>query len=207
MNNLMQALKLQLASSYKIYIANFILVIIGTILAFFLGENALDSYAYILGLEFIFIIAIGLYNFKVIGKTYYSLKHNRKYFIISSLVINIINAILMLIIYFVIILSTNNQIKIINIINYWLSFILLYSLANAYALFVSNLKIINYIILIIMSLFVILFGHLIRELLIIVTESFFTSNEVLNPIISIICNLILTAFLNVINTLKYNKRY
>ena len=207
MNNLMQALKLQLASSYKIYIANFILVIIGTVLAFFFGENALESYAYILGLEFTFTIVVGIYDYKVVAKTYYSLKHDRKYFIISSILINIINALIMLIIYFVIALITNNQIKLINVLNYYLSFIFLYSLANAYALYISKLKIVNFILLITLALFIILFGHVVRDLLITITNCLIASSDKLNPNVLIISSLILSPILVILNSIKYNKTY
>lgn len=207
MNNLMQALKFQLASSSKIYIANFITVFIGTALVFFLGQNTLENYAYIITLEFIFTIALGFYNYKVIGKTYYSLKHDRKYFVTSSIIMNILNALLMLIAYFTITLLTKNQINVINILTYLLSFILIYSLANAYALYISNMKQVNLISLIIITLFIILFGYFLRDALISLTECFITSNENLNPNLLIVISLVLVIIFNILNSIKYKKTY
>lgn len=209
MNNLMQPLKLQFASSYKAYILNLFVIILGCILAYFVGDNSITSYSYILGFEYLFTIAIGIYSFSIIGKTYYDLKHDRRLFIISSIIINLINSIFMLILYFVVILLTNNKVIPINLFNYLLSFVLTYSLANTYGLYAKDVKYINIICVIITLLLFILLGHIAREILINITNAFILPEQSLKYIIkadlAIVINLVLIIIFNIFNTLKYNK--
>ena len=205
MNNLMQPLKLQFASSYKAYILNLFVIILGCVLAYFIGDNSIESYSYILGFEYLFTIAIGVYNVSTIGKTYYDLKHDRRLFIISSIIINLINSVFMLILYFAIIILTNNTI----IFNYFLSFILIYSLANTYGLFTNKVKYINLVCVIVTLTFCLLFGHIAREVIINITNSFILlaqdCNYILKADVAVIISIILIILLNLFNTLKYNK--
>ncbi len=209
MNNLMQPLKLQFASSYKAYILNLFVIILGCVLAYFIGDNSIESYSYILGFEYLFTIGIGVYNVSTIGKTYYDLKHDRRLFIISSIIINLINSIFMLILYFAIIILTSNTILPINLFNYLLSFILIYSLANTYGLFTNKVKYINLVCVIITLTFCLLFGHIAREIIINIANSFMLPaqdyNYALKADVAIIISIILIFLLNLFNTLKYNK--
>lgn len=211
MSNLMQPLKLQLAASYKIYLVNLIIIVIGTICSYFFGNNSIDNYAYILGFEVVFTFVMGVSDYAIVGKTYTSLKHDRRLFTLSSIIMNLSNAIFMLIFYFLCLILTKNQFNVLNVLNYLFAFISLYTLANTYALLVNKFKIVNYILLISLALVCLLFGHITREILVNITNTFIVSYQdldfTLKPDIAILINFALAASLNVLNTLKYNKSF
>lgn len=205
MNNLMQPLKLQLAASYKIYILNFIVLIASSLLVYFLGDASLENFAFIIAFEFIFTFVMGVINYSVIGKTYYSLKHDRRLFTLSSFLINVLNALFMLILYFICVVLSKNNIDIIKLITYLLLFIGLYSLANTYALIMNKYKLVNFVILISLALLCFLFGHLTREIIIKITNILFDSSSQEKHLYLIIINIVLIIFTNIFNSIKYNK--
>lgn len=211
MSNLMQPLKLQLAASYKIYLLNLIIIIVGTLCAYFFGNNLIDNYAYVLGFELVFTFVIGVSNYAIVGKTYTSLKHDRRLFTVSSVIMNLANAIFMLIVFFLCLILTKSSFVLLNLVNFLCTFILLYTLANTYALLINKHKKVNYILLIVLALVCLLFGNITREILVNITNSYFIEDIdfkfILKPNIAILISFILSFALNVFNAFKYNKSF
>ncbi len=164
MNHLLQPLKLQLASSYLLYIINFVLVGIGIALIKIIGNIELYAILYIL--EIAFSIIIGILNYSVSGDTYYALKHDRHHFVYASLIINVLNAIIISALFCIIPVLFNERIKILDVLAILLVFITSYSLGSVYSLYISRIKYINGIFLIAILIIFIIFGNFFKELFI-----------------------------------------
>lgn len=203
MNNLMQPLKLQIAASFKIYIANIIIMIASSLLVYFIGNASIENFAFILGFEIIFTLVMGVINYSVIGKTYYSLKHDRRLFTLSSLIINLLNALIILILYFLYVLLSKSEITFTNMLNYFLLFVSLYSIANTYSLIMNKYKLANFIVLISLALLCLLFGHISRDLILKLSDILLKANNQFSYLILI--NIAITIILNIFNSFMYNK--
>ena len=179
--------------------------------AYFFGNNLINNYAYVLGFELVFTFVIGVSNYAIVGKTYTSLKHDRRLFTISSVIMNLANAIFMLIVFFLCLILTKSSFVLLNLVNYLCTFILLYTLANTYALLINKYKKVNYILLIVLALVCLLFGNITREILVNITNSYFIEDIdfkfILKPNIAILISFILSFALNVFNAFKYNKSF
>ena len=91
---LMQPLKLQLKACIIPYLFNVVLSCLAIVLMFLL-KAPLEFIVILFSIQLIYSFFYGLFNYTTLGKTYSSLKHDKHNFAISSLIMNIINALIM----------------------------------------------------------------------------------------------------------------
>ena len=201
---LMQPIKLQLKSCLFPYILNLIISLLSIILIK-IFKNELKFYVIVFIVELIFSFFYGFFNITILGKTYSSLKHDKHNFCLSSLIINILNALIMLIIFTIvnIFVNANNSIltNIFAFIIYLSIHMLFFTLGSFYALFIVKYKLIDTIALIFAFTLAFIFSNFIINSL----TTFINNLQNINvsTYILFIINVLLIFSLNILNAFKY----
>ena len=205
---LLQPLKLQLKSCLIPFLANLVLSVIIILINELLLHKFYITVIFVMA-EIVFSFFYGLYNYSTLSKTYSSLKHDKHYYFLSSLIINLINAIIMVLIFVLLkvmlkrdILS-NGEMKV--LINYLSLHLAMFSMGSFYSLFLEKYKVVNIIsIVLVLMLIVLCFATYKIEIF----ESFFMSGGciVYLPIeFIIVFNIVLIIVFNILNKFKYKK--
>ena len=201
---LMQPVKLQLKACIIPYLFNIILSCLAIVLMFLL-KAPLEFIVILFSIQLIYSFFYGLFNYTTLGKTYSSLTHDKHNFAISSLIMNIINALIMALSYLLVVILDGANIRIIELLSIFSIHMLVFSIGSFYSLFLSKLKILNIVLLILISTSLFIFGiYIIQGLqkgLYFILDK---NNSITTIIILIVFALAITS-LNIINSIKYKK--
>ncbi|MBP5408478.1 MAG: hypothetical protein J6Y42_05015, partial [Bacilli bacterium] len=149
------------------------------------------------------------FNYTTLGKTYSSLKHDKHNFAISSLIMNIINALIMALSYLLAIILDSSNIRIIELLSILSIFsihMLVFSIGSFYSLFLSKHKILNIVLLILISTSLFIFGVYIIKGLQKGLYFMLDKNNAITMVIILIVLAITITILNIINSIKYRKQ-
>lgn len=202
---LMQPLKLQLKACIIPYLFNVVLSCLAIVLMFLL-KAPLEFIVILFSIQLIYSFFYGLFNYTTLGKTYSSLKHDKHNFAISSLIMNIINALIMALSYLLAIILDKANIRIIELLSIFAIHMLAFSIGSFYSLFLSKHKILNIVLLIIISTSLFIFGVYIIKGLQKGLYFMLDKNNVITMIIVVIALAIAITSLNIINSIKYKKQ-
>lgn len=201
---LMQPLKLQLKACLIPYFANIVLSGIVIALIYFL-KNSFELYVMLFSIEIIYSFFYGLFNFSTLGKTYSSLKHDKHNFCLSSLIMNIINALIMLGISILVLFLSNKEFSLFVLGFNVLVHMLAFSLGSTYSLYLSKYKTLNIVILIVTFAILFVLSNYILSAL----NKFYNilGNDInIFVYISFIIMIGFIILFNIINILKYRKQ-
>ena len=202
---LMQPLKLQLKACIIPYLFNVVLSCLAIVLMFLL-KAPLEFIVILFSIQLIYSFFYGLFNYTTLGKTYSSLKHDKHNFAISSLIMNIINALIMALSYLLAIILDKANIRIIELLSIFSIHMLVFSIGSFYSLFLSKHKILNIVLLILISTSLFIFGVYIIKGLQKGLYFMLDKNNVITMIIVVIALAIAITSLNIINSIKYKKQ-
>ena len=202
---LMQPLKLQLKACIIPYLFNVVLSCLAIVLMFLL-KAPLEFIIILFSIQLIYSFFYGLFNYTTLGKTYSSLTHDKHNFAISSLIMNIINALIMALSYLLVVILDGANIRIIELLSIFSIHMLVFSIGSFYSLFLSKHKILNIVLLILISTSLFIFGiYIIKGLqkgLYFMLDKY---NSITMIIILIALAIAITS-LNIINSIKYKKQ-
>lgn len=204
MNHLMQPLKLQLRSSILPFVINFVLAVIFIILVKVLN-NSLEYYLMLFVCEILFTFFFGLFNFNTLGHTYSSLKHDKHSFCLSSFIINVINACIIIIVFVIACLFMYSKANVFSIVVYFSIQLLAFTLGNTYSLFLAKNRLTNIITFIIVTSLSLLLGKYIMNGFNEFFDKLFNNDFYLVGLIVMIISVVLTICLDIINNMKYRK--
>ena len=202
---LMQPLKLQLKACIIPYLFNVVLSCLAIVLMFLL-KAPLELIVILFSIQLIYSFFYGLFNYTTLGKTYSSLKHDKHNFAISSLIMNIINALIMALSYLLAIILDKSNIRIIELLSIFAIHMLVFSIGSFYSLFLSKHKILNIVLLILISTSLFIFGVYIIKGLQKGLYFMLDKNNAITMIIVLIALAIAITSLNIINSIKYKKQ-
>lgn len=202
---LMQPLKLQLKACIIPYLFNVVLSCLAIVLMFLL-KAPLEFIIILFSIQLIYSFFYGLFNYTTLGKTYSSLKHDKHNFAISSLIMNIINALIMALSYLLAIIFDGGNIRIIELLSIFSIHMLVFSIGSFYSLFLSKHKILNIVLLILISTSLFIFGIYIIKGLQKGLYFMLDRNNSITMIIVLIALTIAITSLNIINSIKYKKQ-
>ena len=202
---LMQPLKLQLKACIIPYLFNVVLSCLAIVLMFLL-KAPLEFIVILFSIQLIYSFFYGLFNYTTLGKTYSSLKHDKHNFAISSLIMNIINALIMALSYLLAIILDKANIRIIELLSIFSIHMLVFSIGSFYSLFLAKHKILNIVLLILISTSLFIFGIYIIKGLQKGLYFMLDKNNVITMIIVVIALAIAITSLNIINSIKYKKQ-
>lgn len=202
---LMQPLKLQLKACIIPYLFNVVLSCLAIVLMFLL-KAPLELIIILFSIQLIYSFFYGLFNYTTLGKTYSSLKHDKHNFAISSLIMNIINALIMALSYLLAIILDGGNIRIIELLSIFSIHMLAFSIGSFYSLFLSKHKILNIVLLILISTSLFIFGIYIIKGLQKGLYFMLDKNNAITMIIVLIALAIAITSLNIINSVKYKKQ-
>ena len=201
---LMQPLKLQLKTCIIPYLSNVALSCLAIVLMFLL-KAPIELIVILFSIQLIYSFFYGLFNYTTLGKTYSSLKHDKHNFAISSLIMNIINALIMALSYSLAIILDKANIRIIELLSIFSINMLVFSIGSFYSLFLSKLKILNIVLLILISTSLFIFGIYIIKGLQKGLYFILDKNNSITMIIILIVFVLAITSLNIINSIKYKK--
>lgn len=205
---LMQPLKLQLKTCIIPYLFNVVLSCLAIVLMFLL-KAPIELIVILFSIQLIYSFFYGLFNYTTLGKTYSSLKHDKHNFAISSLIMNIINALIMALSYLLAIILDSSNIRIIELLSILSIFsihMLVFSIGSFYSLFLSKHKILNIVLLILISTSLFIFGVYIIKGLQKGLYFMLDKNNAITMVIILIVLAITITILNIINSIKYRKQ-
>ena len=202
---LMQPLKLQLKTCIIPYLFNVVLSCLAIVLMFLL-KALIEFFVILFSIQLIYSFFYGLFNYTTLGKTYSSLKHDKHNFAISSLIMNIINALIMALSYLLAIILDKSNIRIIELLSIFSIHMLVFSIGSFYSLFLSKHKVLNIVLLILISTSLFIFGFYIIIGLQKGLYFMFDKYNSITMIIVLIALAITITILNIINSIKYKKQ-
>ena len=209
---LLQPLKLRLKSCILPFLANIIISVVIISLNELLIHEYFINQIFVIS-EFVFTFFYGLYNYSTLSKTYSSLKHDKHYFFLSSLIVNILNALIMLLIFALLKIFAKRDLlnfwQIAILLYYFSTHLLLFSLGSFYSLFLKKYKALNILFLVLSFVLVVVIFN--TKMITILDGLFrvpggcivyFTDDS---NLLFAVLNIILLIVVSIFNNLKYKK--
>ena len=206
-SHIFQALKLQISSSYKFYLIYYLVNIALCLLIYFL-KNIIELYSVLFIISFAYTFLMGVLNYSVSGMAYYSLKHDKRPFIISSLIINAINSLILSGIFLMSQILFTGNILIVSIVVYFLLMGLSYTFGSSVSIFLQNKKVINIILVTILLVLTLVLSSILKDGFINIFSSMYLidgENFQLYRLIILGGSAILFVILTIINAFAYKK--